>query len=81
MLSKQWPVHVSPLEQKLPMYTSSLVARQPMRWTSLLFSFILKNVFRFIHHSLENRGAYVDTQKCPPCKDREKWLSTSGKLI
>jgi len=22
----------------------------------------------------------VDTQKCPPCKDREKWLSTSGKL-
>ena len=77
MLSEQWPIHVSPLELKWPMYISPLVARQPMRWASLLFCFVLINVFRFMHHSLENRGACVDTQKCPPCKvvQNEKWTS------
>jgi hypothetical protein len=68
VLSKLWPIHVSSLEQKWPMYTLPLVAEQPMRWVSLLLSFYCVlaqlSVFRFMHHSPENRGAYVDTQKC-----------------
>ena len=40
VLSKQWPIHVSPLEQKWSMYTSPLVAEQPMRGVSSLFGFI-----------------------------------------
>jgi len=64
VLSKQWLIHVSPLEWKWPMYTSPLVTEQPMRWVSSLFGFVWLSAFRFMHHSPKT-GGYVDNQNCP----------------
>ena len=44
------------------MYTSSLVAEQPMRWVSLLFGFVRLSIFRFKYHSPENRGHMLTTK-------------------
>jgi hypothetical protein len=49
----------------------ALSHQQPMRWVSLLFGlimFVWSSVFRFMHHKPENRGAYIDNQKCPFCE-------------
>ena len=62
MLFKQCPIYVSLLEQKWSMYTSPLVAEQRMRWVSSLFGFVWLSVFRFKHHSPENRGHMLTTK-------------------
>jgi hypothetical protein len=58
------------------MYTSSLVAEQPMRWVSSLFSFIVFDLIKYfqVHASFTwKQDAYIDTQKCPFCEVVKIW--------
>ena len=73
VFSKQWSIHVSPLEQIWSIYTSRLVTEDPMRWVSLLFSFVCLSVFRFMYHYQKWGGAYVDNQNCPFCEVIKIW--------
>jgi hypothetical protein len=44
-----------------------------MWWVSSLFGFVWLSVFRFMHHSPENREAYVDNQNCSFYKVIKMW--------